>query len=85
MANQKERDIQLLLAAGCHLGTKSCDHQMERYVYGRNNSGFHVFNLEKTWQKLNLAARVIVAIENPQDVYVTTARPYGQRFHFFKI
>lgn len=26
-----------------------------------------------------LAARVIVAIENPQDIIVQSARPYGQR------
>lgn len=33
----------------------------------------------KTWEKLQLAARVIVAIENPQDIIVQSARPYGQR------
>ncbi|KAJ6714999.1 40S RIBOSOMAL PROTEIN SA [Salix viminalis] len=36
-------------------------------------------NLGKTWEKLLLAARVIVAIENPQDIIVQSARPYGQR------
>ena len=25
---QKEADIQMMLAAGCHLGTKNCDFQM---------------------------------------------------------
>ena len=29
--------------------------------------------------KLMLAARVIVAIENPRDTIVQSARPYGQR------
>ena len=77
--NQKELDIQMMLAAGCHLGTKNCDFQMERYVFRRNAEGVHVFNLEKTWNKLQLAARVIVAIEDPQDVMVATARPYAQR------
>lgn len=69
----------MMLAAGCHLGTKNCDFQMERYVFRRREDGIYVFNLEKTWQKLQLAARIIVAIENPQDVIVATARPYGQR------
>ena len=77
--NQKEIDVQMMLAAGCHLGTKNCDFQMERYVFGRNQEGIHVFNLEKTWNKLQLAARIIVAIEDPQDVMVATARPYAQR------
>ena len=31
----KEQDIQLMLAASCHLGTKNLDYQMERYVYRR--------------------------------------------------
>jgi len=33
----------------------------------------------KTWEKLQLAARVIVAIENIGDVCAISARPYGQR------
>eukprot|EP00656_Telonema_subtile_P057579 TRINITY_DN94_c0_g1_i4.p2 TRINITY_DN94_c0_g1~~TRINITY_DN94_c0_g1_i4.p2 ORF type:complete len:241 (-),score=50.71 TRINITY_DN94_c0_g1_i4:83-805(-) len=33
----------------------------------------------KTWEKLMLAARIIVAIENPQDVCVIAARPFGGR------
>lgn len=73
------QDIQLLLAAQCHLGTKNCDYQMERYVYKRRNDGIYIINLGKTWEKLQLAARVIVAIENPQDIVVQSARPYGQR------
>jgi len=77
--SQKEQDIQMMLAAGCHLGTKNCHFQMERYVFRRRNDGIHVINLEKTWEKLQLAARVIVAIENAQDIMVQSARPYGQR------
>lgn len=36
---QKELDIQLMLAANVHLGTKNCDFQMERYVYKRRPDG----------------------------------------------
>jgi len=43
------------------------------------NVGIYIINLGKTWEKLQLAARVIVAIENPQDIIVQSARPYGQR------
>jgi len=52
---------------------------MDRYVYRRRNDGVFVFNLAKTWDKLQMAARVIVAIENPQDIVAISARPYGQR------
>ena len=77
--SQREQDIQKMLAAQVHLGTKQCDFQMERYVYRRRQDGIFVINLGKTWEKLQLAARVIVAIENPQDVVVQSARPYAQR------
>jgi small subunit ribosomal protein SAe len=55
---------------------------MERYVYRRRADGIFVINLEKTYEKLQMAARVIVAVENPQDVMVQSARPYGQRAVF---
>jgi small subunit ribosomal protein SAe len=41
--------------------------------------GIYIIDLGKTWEKLQLAARVIVAIENPQDIIVQSSRPYGQR------
>merc|ERR1711998_567215 len=75
-----EDDIQRMLACSVHLGTKNCDFQMEKYTYARRKSdGVYVFDLSKTWEKLMLAARVIVAIENPQDVCVIAARTYGGR------
>ncbi|XP_028792121.1 40S ribosomal protein SA-like [Neltuma alba] len=77
--SQKEADIQMMLAAEVHLGTKNCNFQMERYVFKRRNDGIYIINLGKTWEKLQLAARVIVATENPQDIIVQSARPYGQR------
>ncbi|CAA7395599.1 unnamed protein product [Spirodela intermedia] len=77
--SQKEADIQMMLAADVHLGTKNCDFQMERYVFKRRSDGIFIINLGKTWEKLQLAARVIVAIENPHDIIVQSARPYGQR------
>lgn len=75
----KEADIQMMLAAEVHLGTKNCDFQMERYVFKRRQDAIYIINLGKTWEKLQMAARVIVAIENPQDIIVQSARPYGQR------
>ncbi|KAL4393764.1 hypothetical protein HN51_021720 [Arachis hypogaea] len=77
--SQKKQDIQMMLAAEVHLRTKNCDFQMECYIFKRRNDGIYIINLGKTWEKLQLAARIIVAIENPQDIIVQSARPYGQR------
>jgi len=76
--NIKE-DVQKMLACQTHLGTKNLEPAMERYVYKRRQDGVHIINLQKTWEKLVLAARVIAAVENPADVCVISARPYGQR------
>jgi small subunit ribosomal protein SAe len=48
-------------------------------MLARHLAGIFIINVGKTWDKLQLAARVIVAIENPQDIIVQSARPYGQR------
>jgi len=75
----KEDDIQKMLASDVHLGTANLDTQMEKYVWKRRPDGVHIINLGKTWEKLQLAARIIVAIENPQDICVISARTWGQR------
>jgi len=78
----REEDLKLLLAAKAHIGTKNIDPQLERYIWRRRNDGVHIINLGKTWEKIELAARVIVAIENPEDVIAISGRPYGQRAVF---
>jgi small subunit ribosomal protein SAe len=81
--NPTEHDIQLLLATSAHIGTKNVSPSMHRYVWRRRADGVHIINLSKTWEKLVLAARVIVAIENPADVCLISSvqdgKPLGQR------
>ena len=53
-----------------------CAHQQPSSLYSYYVlAGIYIINLGKTWEKLQLAARVIVAIENPQDIIVQSARP----------
>ncbi|KAH7942798.1 hypothetical protein HPB52_001580 [Rhipicephalus sanguineus] len=52
---------------------------MKEYCFKRRSDGIHLINLKKTWEKLLLAARAIVAIENPAEVCAISSRPYGQR------
>jgi small subunit ribosomal protein SAe len=77
--NPKEDDIAKMLATQVHIGTKNLEPSMERYVYKRRTDGIFLINVQKTWEKLLLAARIIVTIENASDVAVISARPYGQR------
>lgn len=74
-----EDDMQKLIACQTHLGTKNLNFQMSRYVWNRRQDGVYIINSGKTWEKIVFAARIIAAIENPLDVLVLSARPYGQR------
>jgi len=74
-----EEDVQRFLATSAHVGTQRLEPAMERYVYKRRSDGIHLINIRKTWEKLQLAARVIVTIENPSDVCVISSKPQGQR------
>jgi small subunit ribosomal protein SAe len=75
----REDDVSKMLAATTHLGSENTDFQMQQYIYKRRGDGVHIINLRRTWEKLVLAARAIVAIERPSDVYVISSRNFGQR------
>jgi len=75
----KEEDVQKMLSAEVHIGTMNSDVHMKEYIWKRRTDGVHLLNLGKTWEKLMLAARMIVAIENPADVVAISSRTYGQR------
>ena len=75
----KEEDVLKFLAAGTHLGSINLDFQMEQYIYKRKSDGIYIINLKRTWEKLLLAARAIVPIENLADVSVISSRNTDQR------
>ncbi|OBT80438.1 40S ribosomal protein S0 [Pseudogymnoascus sp. 05NY08] len=77
--NATSQDIEMLLAAQCHLGSKNMQVHMENYLWKTRPDGINVINIGKTWEKIVLAARIIAAIDNPADICVISARPYGQR------
>eukprot|EP00929_Paragymnodinium_shiwhaense_P012606 TRINITY_DN1199_c0_g1_i6.p2 TRINITY_DN1199_c0_g1~~TRINITY_DN1199_c0_g1_i6.p2 ORF type:complete len:258 (+),score=78.59 TRINITY_DN1199_c0_g1_i6:93-866(+) len=79
MASTKEEDVQMMLVCKTHLGTKNVDHRMKRYVFRRTVDGIHIMHLGKTWEKLMVAARIIVTVENPMDIIIASQRPYGSR------
>jgi len=79
MAATKEEDVQMMLVCKTHLGTRNCDFRMKRYVFRRTVDGIHIIHLGKAWEKLMVAARIIVAVENPSDIVVASQRPYGSR------
>ncbi|PFH56064.1 hypothetical protein XA68_17122 [Ophiocordyceps unilateralis] len=77
--NATSQDIEMLLAAQCHQGNKNLQVHMEPYLWKTRADGVNIINIGKTWEKIVLAARIIVAVDNPADICVISARPYGQR------
>lgn len=77
----KDDDVLKILAAQLHIGSKDVDYQMDTYVWKKKprNEGTSIVNVRKFWEKLVLAARAIVAVENPADVCVISCQPQGQR------
>ncbi|KAK0792419.1 structural constituent of ribosome [Friedmanniomyces endolithicus] len=77
--NATSQDIEMLLSAQCHIGSKNLQVHMEPYLWKTRPDGINVLHIGKTWEKIVLAARILVTIDNPADIAVISARPYGQR------
>lgn len=77
----KQEDLVNMIAAEVHVGTQNVNSQMESYIYDRTRDGVFYLNIDKTWEKTMVAARIIAAIQykNPKDVLVVSSRQYAQR------
>lgn len=73
-----QADITLLLAAKCHLGSTSVHNDMKKYMYARRPDGVFVIHIGKLWEKLILAARLIVLMQ-PDDIYIASSSFHGHR------
>lgn len=47
--NATAQDIEMLLAAQCHLGSKNLQVHMEPYLWKTRPDGINVLNVGKTW------------------------------------
>merc|ERR1712167_250395 len=77
--NRKEKDPLRLIHSECHLGNTNYHISMERYINHVTPEGVPVFKVEETYNKIRLAARLIAAQPNLDDVIVVSSRDLGQR------
>merc|ERR1712227_304093 len=77
--NRREKDLLRLLHSETHLGNTNYNTAMERFVHHRTPEGVPVFNVEETYNKIRLAARIIAGQPNLEDVIVVSSRDLGQR------
>ena len=76
--NSKEEDIRNLVAAGCHYGGKKITKQMKKYVYTVRKDGIAIFDVNKIYEKIQVAARIIASVD-PDSVISVSGKPSGQR------
>jgi small subunit ribosomal protein SAe len=53
---------------------------MKKYTWEKRNQwGVHKFNVQKQWEKIQVAARIIASIPDPSSIIAVSGRLYGQR------
>jgi len=79
-------DIKMMILADTHLSAQKCEPGMKTYVYGKAEAGVDaqlvgccLIDIQKTWDKIVLAARVLAAAEDPSSIYCVGQRVYAQR------
>ena len=76
--SSKEDDIKNLIIANCHLGGKKITKQMRKYVYTIRKDGIAIFDVNKIYEKIQVAARIIASVD-PDSVISVSSREAGQR------
>lgn len=74
----KEEAVKNLIIAGCHLGGKKLTKQMKGYVYKERDDGVYLFDVNKIYEKIQVAARIIASVD-PDSVISVSSKEAGQR------
>lgn len=74
----KEEDIKMLIIAGCQYGGKKITKQMKKYVYTVRKDGIAIFDVNKIYEKIQVAARIIASVD-PDSVISVSSKEAGQR------
>ncbi|ORD96613.1 RSSA [Hepatospora eriocheir] len=69
----------LLIATNSHLGGTDLSKPMSHYVFGKRNDKIRVFDIDKTWKKLILAARVFCGYSNPGSITAISGKLFAKK------
>lgn len=69
---------EILVKSNAHLGAKVKVSHMERFVFRQRSDGVHLFDVKRTLERLNLAARLI-ALFPPEKVVAVSTHIYGTK------
>ena len=69
---------EVYMTSGVHIGTRQKTADMKEHIYKVRNDGLYIININKTDQKINIAAKFISKF-NPENILVVSVRQYGQK------
>ena len=75
----KQKDILRLIQSECHIASTNYNVQMKRFINHVNKQGVPIFNIDETYEKIRLAARIIAGVRDLTEVFAISSREYGQR------
>ncbi|XP_046687943.1 LOW QUALITY PROTEIN: 40S ribosomal protein S0-like [Homalodisca vitripennis] len=52
---------------------------MDKYIFGKRQDKVNIFNIEKTWEKMVLAAMACAAIKHPGSIVVVSGKTFGRK------
>ena len=61
-------DIKKMILCNSHLGSKYCSNLMKVYIWKKRKDGFFLINVSNILDKIKLAARAVVAINNKNEI-----------------
>ena len=61
-------DVKKMILCNSHIGSKYCSNLMKIYIWKKRKDGFFIFNVSKILEKIKLAARAVVAINNKNEI-----------------
>lgn len=80
LAKPSNKIVTALLQCSCHLGGVNASLRMRDYIFGtRPDDGINIINLQLSWEKMVLAARLFLSIKNPADIIVVSNKNFGRK------
>ena len=69
---------EVYMTSGVHIGTRQKTADMKEHIYKVRNDGLYIIDINKTDQKINIAAKFISKF-NPENILVVSVRQYWQK------
>lgn len=75
-----QKIITAMLQCSCHLGGIVSNLQMRDYVFARRpQDKINVIDIQKTWEKMILAARLFLSIKDTKSIIVVSNKNFGRK------